>query len=128
MIFCCNHPFRGSFSYVLFSTKDTSQRVEFGICPKCGCLIFKETSYNYDGTDTAKYRTGKKALQKLDYWRKKVNNVKHGTKGNQNVYYGDFQKSNKIDENGNPVYLQLRRNFNDQREVIGEIKTVIYHG
>ena len=125
MIKCCNELFRGSFSYVLFSTKDSYRKIEFGICPHCGCLKFKEFQEFFNGEVKNRYLTGKKALQKLEYWRKKVNNVKHGTKGNQNVYYGDFQKSNKIDENGNPIFLQLRKNFNGQSEIIGKIKTVI---
>lgn len=127
MIGCCNSLFTGSFSYVLFSSKDNYRRVEFGICPHCGCLKFKDYRVFFDGTDKVKYLTGKAALQKLEYWRKKISEDKHGTKGNQNVYYGDFQKTNRRDDNGNLIYLQLRKNFNDESEVIGEIKTKVYN-
>lgn len=127
MLGCCNSLFNGSFSYVLFSSKDNYRRIEFGICPRCGCLKFKDYRYFYDGTDKVRYLTGKAALQKLEYWRKKVAQAKQGTRGNQNVYYGDFQKTSRRDENGNTIYLQLRKNFNDQSEVIGEIRTKVYN-
>lgn len=125
MIGCCNALFNASFSYVLFSSQDNYRRVEFGICPHCGCLKFKDFRIFFNGEEKVKYLTGKAALQKFDYWRKKIAEVKYGTKGNQNVYYGDFQKTNRIDENGNIIYLQLKKNFNDQSEVIGEIRTKI---
>lgn len=125
MLICCNAQFSASFSYVLFSFKNSYRKIEFGICPHCGCLKFKDYRWRPNGEDKAFYLTGKKALQKLEYWRKKVNNIKHGTKGNQNVYYGDFQKSRCKDENGNPIFLQLRKNFNGQAEIIGKIKTVV---
>lgn len=126
MIGCCNTLFHASFSYVLFSSENNYRKVAFGICPKCGCLKFKDYRYFYDGTDVVKYYTGKIALQKLNYWRRKISMTKYGTRGNQNVYYGDFKKTNRLDENGNIIYLQLRKNFNDQSEVIGEIKTDIF--
>lgn len=126
MLSCCNELFRGSFSYVLFSFKNTYRKVEFGICPQCGCLKFKDYKQLYDGFEEVKYYTGKKALQKLECWRKRLNNCKCGTKCNQNLYYGDFQKSKLKDENGNPIFWQLRKNFNGQSEVIGQIKTNIF--
>lgn len=69
--------------------------------------------------------TGKHALQKLELWRKRINNTKYGTKSNQNVYYGDFRKTNRLDENGLPIYQQLRKNFNGQAEVLNDIETKV---
>jgi hypothetical protein len=97
--------------------------LEFGICPQCGCLKFKDFIIDYNGIETVHQSTGKHALQKLELWRKRINNTKYGTKSNQNVYYGDFRKTSRIDENGLPIYQQLRKNFNGQSEVLNDIKT-----
>ena len=43
----------------------------------------------------------------------------------QNLWYGDFMKTNRKDANGNPIYLQLRKNFNGQYEILNEINTCI---
>lgn len=128
MLECCNRLYNGSFSYVYFSSEYYYRRVEFGVCPNPNCLCpkFKDFRILYDGTEQIKVYTGKEALRKFEQWRKKLLKQKHGTKGNQNVYYGDFRKTNRRDPNGNVIYLQLRKNFNNQAEVMGEVKTKIY--
>lgn len=123
MIECCNALQNASFSYVLFSGKNYYRRLEFGICHNCGCLKFKDFIITHDGQEHVKVFTGKHASQKLELWRKRINNTRYGTKSNQNVYYGDFRKTSRVDKNGIPIYQQLRKNFNGQCEVIGEIKT-----
>lgn len=123
MIECCNALYNASFSYILFSGQNYYRRLEFGICQNCGCLKFKDFIINHDGTEQVKVFTGKHASQKLEMWRKRIRNTRYGSKSNQNVYYGDFKKTNRIDENGIPIYQQLRKNFNGQSEVIGDIKT-----
>lgn len=129
MIECCNRLYNGSFSYVLFSSEYYYRHIEFGICsnPECAQAKFKDFTISYDGRECTKIYTGKKAFEKYEYWRKKLAKIKNGTKGNQNIYYGDFRKTNHRDSNGNTIYLQLRTNFNDQSEVIGEIKTKVYN-
>jgi hypothetical protein len=126
MLFCCNAHFVGSFSYVLFNTKYNYRRVEFGICPCCGAFKFRDYKQDFTGKEIIKDLTGKEAQTKLNQWRKKINSYKQGTKSKQNIYYGDFRKTNRKDKNGNPIYLQLRKNFNNEAEIIGEIKTVNY--
>ena len=125
MIECCNVLQKPSFSYVLYSGQNYYRRLEFGICHNCGCLKFKDYIINYDGSEKVKQYTGKHAAQKLEMWRKKIRNTKYGTKSNQNVYYGDFKKTNRMDENNLPIYQQLRKNFNGQSEVIGEVQTKV---
>lgn len=127
MIECCRRYFVGSFSYVLFSSEYYYRHIEFGICSNPNCLKpkFKDFTISYDGKEHQKVYTGKKAFEKFEYWRKKLAKIRQGSKENQNVYYGDFQKTNRKDDNGNCIYLQLRKNFNDQSEVIGEIKTKV---
>ena len=127
MIECCNRFYNGQFSYVLFSSEYYYRHLEFGICnnPNCNQAKFKDFIITYNGTEKSKVYTGKKAFEKFEYWRKKLAKIRQGSKENQNVYYGDFQKTNRKDSNGNCIYLQLRKNFNDQSEVIGEIKTKV---
>lgn len=125
MLGCCNAFYNASFSYVLFSYKNSYRRLEFGICPQCGCLKFKDFIIDHNGIEKVHQSTGKHALQKLETWRKRINNTKYGSKANQNVYYGDFRKTNRKDINGIPIYQQLRKNFNGQCEVIGEVDTKV---
>ncbi len=125
MLFCCNAHFVSSFSYVLLNTNSTYRKIEFGVCPICGCFKFKDYIQSYNGNEKVKLLSGKAANDRLNYWKKRLKNVKQGTKSRQNTYYGDFQKTNRKDENGNPIYLQLRKNFNNQSEVIGEVKTLV---
>lgn len=129
MIECCNRFYNGSFSYVLFSSEYYYRHIEFGVCPnpECAQAKFKDFRISYDGTEDVKVYLGKKAFEKYEYWRKKIAKIKQGTKGNQNVYYGDFRKTNRKDDAGNTIYLQLRTNFNDESEVIGEIRTKVYY-
>lgn len=125
MLFCCNTHFVSSFSYVIFNTKYNYRRIEFGICPYCGAFKFRDYKQDYNGNEIIKDLTGKDAQTKLSQWRKKINSFRQqGTQSKQNAYYGDFRRTNRRDENGNPVYLQLRKNFNNQSEVIGEIRTL----
>ena len=126
MIECCNNYFNPSFSYILFSGKNYYRRLEFGICQNCGCLKFKDFAITQDGKEIVKIFTGKHAAQKLEMWRKRLRNTGYGNKTNQHLYYGDFRKTNRKDINGIPIYQQLRRNFNGQAEVIGEIKTNVF--
>lgn len=125
MLECCNAFYNASFSYVLFSGKNYYRRIEFGICQNCGCLKFKDFIIDHNGNEKIKQYTGKHAAQKLELWRKKIRNTRYGTKSNQNVYYGDFRKTNKTDNNGLPIYQQLRKNFNGQVEVLGDIETKV---
>lgn len=127
MIECCNAFFNASFSYILFSGKNYYRRIEFGICRNCGCLKFKDFSITQDGQENVRVFTGKHAAQKLEQWRKRLRNTKYGSIANQNVYYGDFRKTSRIDDNGLPVYQQLRRNFNGQTEVLGDVITKVFN-
>lgn len=125
MIECCNAFYNASFSYILFSGKNYYRRLEFGICKNCGCLKFKDYTITQDGQEKVKIFTGKQASQKLELWRRRLRNTRYGSKANQNVYYGDFRKTNRTDENGLPIYQQLRKNFNGQTELIGDVETKV---
>lgn len=127
MIECCNAFYNASFSYILFSGKNYYRRLEFGICKNCGCLKFKDYTITQDGQEKVKIFTGKQASQKLELWRRRLRNTRYGSKANQNVYYGDFRKTNRTDENGLPIYQQLRKNFNGQTELIGDVETKVFN-
>lgn len=128
LIRCCNRHFNTSFSYILFSGENFYRRLEFGVCPVCGCPKFQDFSINHKDEETVKVCTGKHAVQKLAMWKKRIQNIRYCNKSNQNVYYGDFKKTPHRDENNIPIYQQLRRNFNGQAEIIGEVKTLILAG
>ena len=80
-----------------------------------------------DGHDKEIRFKGTTAIKKFKKYEKLKNNIKQGSKSNQNVYYGDFRKTRKKDKNGNPVYLQLRKNFNGDYEILNEIQTTIHY-
>lgn len=125
MIECCNAYFNASFSYILFSGKNYYRRIEFGICRNCGCLKFKDFSITQDGTENVRIFTGKHAAQKLEQWRKRLRNTKYGSFAKQNWVYGTARKTNRLDENGLPIYQQLSKNFNGQTEVLGDVVTKV---
>lgn len=125
MLFCCNNHFAGSFSRILFNTELNYRRIEFGICPVCGCLKFRDYKIDYSGKEKVNELSGKAANDRMVFWRKRLKSTKQGSWTKQNIYYGDFRKTRKKDEFGNPIYLQLRRNFNNEAEIIGEVRTRI---
>ena len=123
MLSCCNHYFNGSFSRVILNTSSNYYKVEFGTCPICNVVKFKEYKQYFDGTDSLKEYSGVIAEAKLRALIKRLEDMPCGSWTKQNLWYGDFMKTNRTDAQGNPIYLQLRRNFNGQYEVLNEIYT-----
>ena len=105
MLFCCNNHFAGNFSRILFNSELNYRRI--------------------DGKEKVNELSGKAANDRMAFWRKRLKSSKQGSWTKQNIYYGDFRKTRKKDEFGNPIYLQLRRNFNNEAEIIGEVRTRI---
>ena len=122
MLVCCNRRFRGGYYRVLSNKPDFYRRIEFGICPHCGNYRLMDFRL-INGKGNIKTLSGKEAENTFEKIVKKYREEKQGSKSNQNYHFGDFKKSRKKDEFGNPVYLQLRRNFNNEAEVLGEVKT-----
>lgn len=127
MLTCCNQYFYGYFTKIIANNSFYYRRIEFGICPHCGATKFIDYVQDCHGNEIIKELTGTKAINQFKKWEKAFTSTKLGSKENQNVYYGDFQKTRRKDENGTPIYYQLRKNFNNQSEIIGEIKTHIYN-
>ena len=123
MLKCCNTSFRGVYRFVVQNNSNGYRRVEFGICPKCGSYSYLDYKENANDGVKIKSLHGKEALSKFNSWEKHLTSQKHGSFVNQNVHYGEFRKTRRRDENGNPIYLQLRKNFNNEVEVLNEIRT-----
>lgn len=125
MLLCCNRRFRGGYYRVLSNRQDFYRRIEFGICPECGNYRFLDLRI-LEGKLREKYLSGKAAEQAFEKVIKKLRNEKQGTLSNQNFYFGDFKISRKKDADGNPIFIQLKRNFNNEIQVLGEVDTVVY--
>lgn len=124
MLVCCNSRFRGVYFRVLENKPDFYRRIEYGICPKCGNYRLLDLRM-IEGKVKIKTLSGKEAENNYEKIIKKYKEVKHGSKSNQNYCYGDYKLSRKRDDDGNRIYLQLRRNFNNEAEIIGEISTKV---
>ena len=124
MLNCCNYRFRGGYFYVLANKKDFYRRIEFGICPQCG--IYKFLDYKIIcGKEKTRTLSGKFAEETFRKICKKLQNEKQGSKSDSNYYYGDF-KIIKDKKTKKLTYLQLRKNFNNDTEILGEVETKIY--
>ena len=122
MLFCCNCRFIGRFFRVLSNTNDFYRKIEFGVCPKCGTNQFSDYRIIM-GKVKQKIHSGKSAFNAFEKFLDKLSPIKMGTKSKQNYYYGDFKLTRKKDSFGNPIYLQLRKNFNNVTEILGEVDT-----
>ena len=128
MLNCCNRTFKASHKFYAVPAKDYKMRqVLFSLCPHCGNAVYKEILTDYNGAHIQRQQLrGAKALEayqkarfsRLVFFEK----VPFGTKTNANWYYGDFQKTLRKDERGNPVYLQLKRSFCGEKEIMGVAK------
>ena len=129
MLNCCNRAFKASYKfYVAPDTKEYKMRqVLFSLCPHCNNAVYKEILTDYNGAYIHKQQLrGAKALEayqkacfsRLVFFEK----VPFGTKTNANWYYGDFQKTRRKDEKENPVYLQFKRSFCGEKEIMGVAK------
>ena len=123
MLNCCNRFFSGLVRRVLSMRTDFYHRIEFGICPNCGRYRFLDYRRLTCGKERIKSLAGKEALHAYEKILEKLKHQKHGSKSNQNYHFGTFKKTKRLDKFGNPVYLQIRRNFNNEDEILGEVET-----
>lgn len=127
MLSCCGRQFYAAEKILLPARGKLYRCLEYGHCPNCATAVSRliEQDKNYDVT--AKDRHGKKAdraYEKAVLQREKyLESVPKGTKTGENFYYGDFKKTNRLDENNQPIYVQLRRNFNNKTEILGDVVT-----
>ncbi len=128
MLNCCNRLFSGLIRRVLSMRTDFYRRIEFGICPHCGRYRFVDYRRGRCGQEHVKSLSGNEALHAYEKISEKLKSQKHGSKSNQNYHFGAFKKTKRLDKYGNPVYLQIKRDFNNQDEILGEVDTRVYFG
>ena len=92
-------------------------------------MSFKNKSFQglFLFLEKQKILSGKFALSAFEKTLENLSHIKSGTKSYQNFYYGDFKKTDQTDERGNPIYLQLKKNFNNDTEVIGKVRTKVFN-
>ena len=121
LMYCCGEHL--NVTRLVFRNNGYYKRVDFGYCQACGTahtLIY--TMYK-DGHDKEIRFKGTTAIKKFKKYEQLKNHIRQGTKSNQNVFYGDFLKTRKRDIKGNPIYMQTRKNFNGQYEILNTIQT-----
>jgi len=131
MLLCCGRQFFAAEKVILPKKDKLYRCLEFGFCPNCGTRVsrFIEQDKNYEVT--IKERRGIKALRAyekavLQHNRFFGQSSKTGSKAAENFYFGDFRRTKRLDENNQPIYLQLKKNFNNKTEILGEVATYYY--
>jgi len=126
VLVCCGLQFFAAEKIIL-PQKDMLYRcLEYGFCPNCGTKVARLIEQDYSYEIFIKESRGIKALRQFEKalkQREKMKSVRQGSKIAENYYYGDFRKTRKKDSNNQPIYLQIRKNFNNKSEILGEIVT-----
>ena len=128
MLLCCGMRFFSAEKIVLPQKDKLYRCLEYGFCPHCGCkvsrLIEQDKNYNI----RIKERRGIKAqsaYEKALLQRKKyLETAAYGSKIAENFFYGDFKKTRRKDDHNQPVYVQVRKNFNNKSEILGDVVTL----
>ncbi|MCR5261566.1 MAG: hypothetical protein K6C94_06970 [Candidatus Gastranaerophilales bacterium] len=131
MLLCCGRQFFAAEKVVLPKKDKLYRCLEFGFCPNCSTRVSRliEQDKNYE--ITVKERRGIKALRAYEKAVAQRNRFLKqtcltGSKTSENFYFGDFRKTKRLDENNQPIFLQLKKNFNNKTEVLGEVTTYYY--
>lgn len=131
MLNCCNHTFRASYKFYAVPDKNKykMRQVLFSLCPHCNNAVYKEILTDYNGAYI--HRQQLKGAKALEAYQKAcfsrlvfLEKVPYAAKTSANWYYGDFLKTREKDEKGNIEYLQLKRSFCGDKEVIGKAKVI----
>lgn len=127
MLSCCGRQFYAAEKILLPVRAKLYRCLEYGHCPNCATAVSRLIEQDKDYYIEVKDRRGRKAdraYEKAVLQRKRyLETVPKGTKSGENFYYGDFKKTRRFDENNQPVYVQLLRNFNNKTEILGEVVT-----
>ena len=126
MLVCCGLQFFAAKKIIL-PQKDMLYRcLEYGFCPSCGTDVARLVEQNHSYEIFVKEARGIKAkrfFEKALKQREKMKFVFQGSKIAENYYYGDFRKTRRKDANNQPIYLQIKKNFNNKSEILGEVIT-----
>lgn len=127
MLSCCGRHFYAAEKILLPKKGKLYRCLEYGHCPNCGTRVSRliEQTVNYEVT--VKERRGIKALrayEKAVSQRERYQkSCKTGSYNSENYYFGAFRKTSRLDSNNQPIYVQLRKNFNNKTEVLGDVVT-----
>lgn len=125
MLSCCNSSFQGRFFYII--SLKPYRTIEYGVCPICGVEKFKDYKQYINGTEKVKEFKGLAATDEYNKWLNLIRFIKRDLFYGGDICYGAGTRSQKKDSAGNPIYRQKRKNFYDQQEDIGEVKTLILY-
>lgn len=127
MLLCCGRQFYAAEKIILPKRDKIYRCLEYGHCPHCGSRVSRLIEQNKNYEIFIKEKRGIQALRAFEkavmQREKYLKSVNFGTKSNENYYYGSFKKTRKFDDNNQPIYLQLRKNFNNKVEFLGEVVT-----
>lgn len=123
MLSCCNSHFSGTFFYVV--SHKPYRTLEYGICPVCGVEKFRDYKQYANGIEKIKEFKGLAATDEFIKWRGLIRSIEKEIFFGGDVCYGQGVKTQKKDNCSNPIYKQLRKNFYNQSETIGEVKTIV---
>ncbi len=127
LLSCCGKQFYAAEKVVLPKQDKLYRCLEFGYCPNCGSRVSR---FIEQDTDYEIYVREKRGIQALRAYEKaKCQRKRHlsavgvGTKTGENYYFGVFKKTRRLDCHNQPVYIQVRKNFNNKTEVLGDVIT-----
>ena len=126
MLVCCGLQFFAAEKIILPQKNMLYRCLEYGFCPKCGVRVARLVEQNHSYEIFVKNFHGIKALrafEKAMKYKNKIQSCKYASKVSENYYFGDFRKTRRKDSNNQPIYLQLKRNFNNKTEILGEVVT-----
>ena len=134
-MYCCGERLR--VTRLVFNTNGYYKRVDFGFCQGCGTAHTFVYVISKGGRERERKFSGSTAIKEFKKYQRLKNNIRQGTRNNQNLSdkghlsneaaaycICDFLKTRKVDANGFPVYLQIRRDFNNQYEVLNQVETI----
>ncbi|MBQ2645204.1 hypothetical protein IJG14_06510 [bacterium] len=127
MLLCCGKQFYAAEKIILPKKDKLYRCLEFGHCPHCGVRVARLIEQNIDYDIVVKEKRGIQALRLFEkaviQKKRYLESLTLGSKSSENFYYGDFKKTKRKDEYNNPIYVQLRKNFNNKSEILGEVIT-----
>lgn len=128
MLTCCGKQFFAAEKIVLPKKDKIYRCLEYGHCPNCGTRVSRLVEQDKNYEITVKERHGIKALrayEKAVALRNRFleQNGIHGSKTAENYFFGDFRKTKRKDEHNQFIYVQLRKNFNNKTEELGDVVT-----
>lgn len=128
MLLCCGKQFFAAEKIILPKNDKLYRCLEFGFCPNCGTRVSRFIEQDKDYQVNVKERRGIKALRAyekavLQHNRFVKQTCKTGSKASENFYFGAFRKTKRFDEHNQPIYVQLKKNFNNKTENLGDVIT-----